>query len=94
MFATALKKKLSFTHGLQAQHPDHIFIVRGLDTTGEHAWYYVMIDRGKRDVFRAQSGVALLKITDYGTILHSGFGEHPPENIRRRMEEEYGFISD
>lgn len=93
MFTTALKKKLNFAHSLLAENPDHIFLVRGIDTTGDNAWYYVMIDRGKRDAFRNQNGVDLLNITDYGTILHSGFGDHPPEAIRMRMEEEYGFIT-
>ncbi len=91
MFASALKKKLNFANGLQAERPDHIFLVRGLDTTGHNAWYYVMVDRGKRESFRTQAGSPLLKLTDYGQILHSGFGEHPPEAIRLRMEDEYGF---
>ena len=93
MFASALKKKLHFTATAQAQRSDHIFLVRGLDTTGQNAWYYVMADTGKRDAFRSKSGVALLKLTDFGTILYSGFGTNPPETIRRRMEDDYNFTS-
>lgn len=90
MFATAFKK-LSFTRNVVVSRPDHIFLVRGRDAAGERAWYYVMVDKGKRDAFKSQEGVPFLKLTDYGEILHSGFGDNPPESIIRQMEEEYGF---
>ena len=93
MFATALKKKLNFAQGLQAERPDHIFLVRGQDANGDNAWYYILVDHGKRDAFREKGGVALLKLTDYGVILHSGFGEAPPEAMRQRMKDEYNFTS-
>ena len=90
MFSAAFKK-FGFTRQVIVSRPDHIFLVRGRDAAGERAWYYIMIDKGKRDAFRNQEGVPFLKLTDYGEILHSGFGENPPEDIRRQMEEEYGF---
>jgi hypothetical protein len=90
MFASALKKKFNYAQRI-ASRPDHIFLVRGKDTSGERAWYYVMIDHGKRDMFRNQNGVPYLKLTDYGNILHSGFGDCPPESIRQTMQEEHGF---
>lgn len=90
MFASALKKKFNYAQSV-ATRPDHIFLVRGKDTTGERAWYYVMIDRGKREAFKSQHRVPYLKLTDYGNILHSGFGDYPPENIRSIMEKEHGF---
>jgi hypothetical protein len=93
MFATALKKKLNYTNAMQSERPDHIFLVRGQDTSGESAWYYIMVDKGKRDAFRAQSGVHQLTLTDYGVILYSGFGEYPPEAIQQRMLEDYGYAS-
>ncbi|MBY0407101.1 MAG: hypothetical protein K2Q01_05365 [Rickettsiales bacterium] len=91
MFASALKKKLNFSQAMQAERPDHIFLVRGQEASGESAWYYIMVDRGKREAFRAQSGVRQLTLTDYGVILFSGFGENPPEAIKLRMQEDYGF---
>ena len=93
MFASALKKKLNFAQTMQAARPDHIFLVRGNDISGEAAWYYIMVDRGKREAFRNQNGVSRLSLSEYGTILYSGFGENPPDAIVKRMNKEYGFTA-
>ena len=91
MFPSVLKKKLNHAQTLQAQRPDHIFLVRGKDTTGEDAWYYVQVERGKREAFLRQGGVALLDITQFGAVIQCGYGEKPPQHIRDLMKEEYGF---
>ncbi len=90
MFAAALKK-LSFTRQVEASRADHIFLVRGRDASGQRAWYYLLVDKGKRDMFRSREGVPYLKLTDYGEILFSGFGEEPPADIKQQMKDEYGF---
>src|SRR5262249_30639635 len=90
MFSAAAKK-LHFTRQIQYSRPDHIFLVRGYDDNDRRAWYYVMADKGKREVFKAQNGSMQLALTDYGQILYSGFGNNPPETIRQEMEDDYGF---
>ena len=91
MFSSVLKKKLNYTQSLHAQRPDHIFLVRGKDTSGDEAWYYIQVEKGKRDLFIRQGGVAILDLTEYGTVLQCGYGEQPPQHIRNLMKEEYGF---
>lgn len=83
--------KGGFAQKVATSKPDHIFLVRAQDHTNRNAWYYVQVDRGKRDAFRARNGAASVTLTDFGTILHSGYGDHPPESIVKRMEEEHGF---
>lgn len=90
MFSSALKKA-SYAQALYTSRPDQIFLVRGRDSTGERAWYYVMVDRTKRDSFKSRSGVPFMNIGDYGNVIHSGYGDNPPEDIIAEMKEEYGF---
>lgn len=92
MFASALKK-LSFAQNVRISRLDHIFLTRGLDATGEQAWYYIMIDHGKQHAFCAHQTTPYIKLTDYGRILFSGYGENPPQDIQDIMKEEYGFIT-
>jgi hypothetical protein len=91
MYATALKTTFSFVRRIQAQFPDHIFLVRAKDISGKPAWYYVQAHYGKRDAFKAKSGSPFVKLTDYGRIIESGFGNEPPTDIKFRMERNYGF---
>lgn len=90
MIAFALKK-ISFAKAIEISRPDHIFLIRGRDASGERAWYYVIIDKGKLDLFKAKIGTPFLRLTDYGQILNSGFGEEPSEEVKRFMEIEYGY---
>lgn len=90
MFATALRK-FTFTRHVEGARAEHLFLVRGRDASGQKAWYYVLVDKSKRDAFRVREGQAFLKLTDYGDIIASGFGEQPPEDIRQQMLKDYGF---
>jgi hypothetical protein len=90
MFSAALKK-VGYAQNMHFTRPDQIFLVRGRDTSGERAWYYVMVDRAKRDVFKSRAGVAFMNLGDYGRVLYSGFGENPPDDIVEHMRDEYGY---
>lgn len=93
MFATALKKQTSFAQTLTVQNANQIFLVRGLDASGYNAWYYVLVNRTQREAFLGKNGTPQLKLSDYGAILYSGFGDEPPEHIRQRMQDEYNFTT-
>lgn len=84
-------KKGSFVSSLFASRPDCIFLVKGKDTTNRAAWYYVLVEKTKKDMFENIEGSQSLNLTDYGNILFSGYGEEPPADIKKRMEDEYGF---
>jgi TIR domain len=66
-----------------------IYIVRGKDE-GRPAWHFVKIDHSKLASFKQALLTGSLNASDYGEILHSGFGENPPEEIMREVTEKYG----
>ena len=89
MHTTAVKNT---RHGnVHTARTNNIFLVRGMDTTGKQAWYYVLVDKSKRDIFKSRNGVPHLKLTDYGQILYSGYGNSPPESTISLMKNQYGF---
>ena len=88
MFPADLFK--SFAQKLQSSRAEGIFLVRGKDPAGRAAWYYVEVDKAKRDFF-AKHAHATFNLLDYGRIIISGFGEHPPADVVTRMKDEYGF---
>jgi hypothetical protein len=53
-------------------------LTQGIDFTGKNAWYVVKLDKLKAPLFHAEiaKGMALM-LTDYGTILQSGYGTSP-----------------
>lgn len=73
-----------------------IFIVRGMDN-GRPAWHYVLlidddktIERFKELTQGTNAGKHTLRVSDYGQILKSGFGQKPPNEVKEWMEENYG----
>ena len=90
MFGSALRK-INFAQQVYASRPDHIFLVRGKDISGRSAWYYVIVDNGKRDAFKSREGIPSLNLLNYGRILYSGFGDNPPQSIKDQMAAEYDF---
>jgi hypothetical protein len=83
-----IPKPRSFTSRVSREH---IYLVRGKDSTGHAAWYYIRVERPKRNLFERESRKGQIQLTDYGTILMSGYGEKPPPDAVRRAREEFGF---
>ena len=60
-------------------------LVRGKED-GKPTWYYVLVDEDKIEDFNAKLNTGTIDVADYGTVLHSGCGQHPPTDIIRKME--------
>jgi hypothetical protein len=71
----------------------NMFLVRGNDSQGRQAWYFVLIAPGKTAAFQ-KAVTGQLELTKYGKIICSGFGKDPPQDVRERMKTEYGFNSE
>lgn len=82
-----------FVARLNASSSD-IYLVRGNDSTGRPAWYYFRVGRGKKRAFETASKRGTLQLTEYGTILVSGYAKNPPPDVVKRMFDEYGFSED
>lgn len=61
------------------------------DVSGRLAWYFVRVASPKYAAFRRQLAQGSIDLAQYGEILASGFGSHPPAYVRSRMIVIYGF---
>lgn len=85
------KDKKSFMDHLISSRGDLCFKIVGRDITGEIAWYYVLVDKDKKDAFLKHKPGDSYNIEDYGKIIVSGYGEEVPEDVQEMLKEKYGF---
>ena len=68
---------------------DLIYLVKGVDA-GRNAWYYVLVDRLKVQLFLKALNDDIIHLDQYGSILYSAYGDEPPAEITEKLKEEYG----
>ncbi len=66
-----------------------IYLVKGVDA-GRNAWYYVLVDRLKVQLFLKALNEEIIHLENYGKILHSAYGDEPPAEITQALKDEYG----
>ena len=84
---------MSFVDKIRRERANNLFLVRGNDSTGRAAWYFVLVDPAKKTAFRKAS-TGQLELNAYGRIVASGYGADPPTDVRDRMKTEYGFTGE
>ncbi len=67
-----------------------ILLVRGENPDGGSIYAYVAVRADKLESFMEAQQSGVFYPEDYGVIIESGEGE-PTEDVRKKMEEEYGF---
>ena len=77
--------ELSFKWEDRLLKGDRIYLVRGKDK-GKQAWHYVLVDEDKIEAFNAMVNTGTIDVADYGTVLHSGWGQDPPKDIKRKID--------
>ena len=85
------RDKNNFMDHLIRSRSDLCFQVMGKDTTGRTAWYFVLIDKEKKDQFLAHKPGDSYDLADYGKIIASGYGEEVPDDVKEMLKEKYGF---
>lgn len=85
------RDKKNFMDHLISTRGDMCYKVVGRDITGEIAWYYVLVDKDKKDAFLKHKPGDSYNIEDYGKIITSGYGEEVPEDVQEMLKEKYGF---
>jgi hypothetical protein len=66
-----------------------IYLVKGVDA-GRNAWYYVLVERLKVQLFLKALNDDIIHLENYGKILFSAYGDEPPSEITQELKEEYG----
>jgi hypothetical protein len=66
-----------------------IYLVKGVDA-GRNAWYYVLVERNKVQLFLKALNDDIIHLENYGKILYSAYGDEPPAEITNKLKEEYG----
>lgn len=67
-----------------------ILLVRGENPDGSPIYAYVAVRADKLETFMEAQKNGMFYPEDYGVIIEAGEGE-PSEEVRRKMETEYGF---
>lgn len=66
-----------------------IYLVKGVDA-GKNAWYYVLVERLKVQLFLKALNDDIIHLENYGNILYSAYGDEPPATITDQLKDEYG----
>ncbi len=66
-----------------------IYLVKGVDA-GRNAWYYVLVERLKVQLFLKALNDDIIHLENYGKILFSAYGDEPPASVTDELKEEYG----
>lgn len=70
-------------------------LCNGRDTDDKEYWAYICLYPSKYREYKDKAATGQpLEILQYGKALLTGWGEHPPEDIKRQMEEKYGLSHD
>ena len=84
------KSPTSNVDKLKSSSSNLIYLVRGKDQ-GKAAWHYVKVrDKAILPIFLKKADGGPIDVSEYGEILHSGWGENPPEDVVKDIEENYG----
>ncbi len=74
---------------LKKMQAELIYLVKGIDA-GRNAWYYVLVDRLKLQLFLKALNDEIIHLENYGRILYSAYGDDPSIEITAKLKEEYG----
>lgn len=67
-----------------------IALVRGKDAHDAPQWAYALIPADRYMAFRMAEAEGNYNLSEFGTVVHFGAGEQPPEDIQQEMAETYG----
>jgi len=67
-----------------------MILCRGVNEGGSPCWAYMCIKPSMAQSFKEAREKGLFDIEEYGAIIESGEGMEPSDEVKRRMEREYG----
>ena len=79
---------MSFVDKVTKSRSELIRLVTGT-ANGRAAWWYVRVDPQKFIQYKIAVKTDYIDFTEFGEILFKGWGKTPPDDIKKRIEEEY-----
>ena len=79
---------MSFLEIVKTSRSDLLYIVRGKRDNWPF-WHYILVDKFRLPMFLVKSKSNLIDLNQYGEIIESGWGENPPEEISKKINERY-----
>lgn len=70
---------------------DMCYKVVGRDSTGREAYYFVLIDKEKKEQFLKHKVGDTYNLEDYGKIIYSAYGTTVPQEVKDMLKDKYGF---
>jgi hypothetical protein len=86
--AVPSKNKDSNVSKDKSSKSDLIYLVKGVDE-GRNAWYYVLVERLKVSLFLKALKDPIIHLENYGEVIHSAYGDNPPQEITDKLKKEY-----
>lgn len=81
---------MSFAAKVTSSQNELVYLVRGKDK-GEAAWHYILIkNKATLPLFLKAIDTDSVDIATFGKILHSGWGENPPEEVVEDIKKRFG----
>lgn len=69
-------------------------LCQGRLQSGKPYWAYMCVKPSQAQAFKEARERGGFDLEEYGSIIEWGEGNEPPEDVRRRMEREYGMRHD
>ncbi len=81
---------MSFVEKIKKER-DIVYYIRSTPEDKIPSWFFLKLNPLKRESFdRVMSGTTTFDLADYGEILHSGYGDQAPQELKQTMRDEYG----
>ncbi len=84
-------EKKNFMDHLINSRGDLCYKVSGRDITGRNAWYFVLVDKDRKESFLKHKSGDSYNLEDYGKIIISGYGDSVPDDVQEMLKDKYGF---
>ncbi len=82
----------SFTDQLVARKGHLIHKLKARDTTGQWAYYFVLVEPvHESDFLKALEGQGTANLEEYGKIIASCYGEEPTPEVKSYLKDKYDF---
>lgn len=81
---------MGFADKVIKQRGNLLYLVTGKDSTGQRAYYYLLVDKPKLEGFLQAFDKPGMELTDFGKVIVSGYGDEPPAEVDAEIKQKYG----